>query len=487
MIPPVAADSTIPLPPFSPGGPPARDPDAAMQQTPAAGPYPIDLVLFAALLGLLGFGIVMVYSASAVYAQQKFGAADYFLKRDLAYAALGLAAMHYAARRDYGGWRKQAYPLLGVTIALLVAVLLFGARINGARRWFHLGPLSFQPAELAKLSLVIYLARSLAQKMSAQKVKSFAVGFVPHMAVAGLMMLLLLKQPDLGTAVILGLTTLMLLFVAGAKVSYLVLAFLGAAPIVYQAIVGTPWRLRRILAYIDPWPYRYDVGYQITESLISIGSGGLFGLGLGDGKQKLFFLPEAHTDYILAIVGEELGLVGLLCIAATFVLLVWRGARAAFRARDAFGCYLAFGITAVIALQAAVNLGVVLGALPTKGLPLPFVSFGGSTLVVDLFAAGILLNISRGAPEPIPRAFPSLWRRLVSGGKANRRLRGGGRRVVIVTDDQPAPPSLTTAGDRIFNGSEIVPADITLREREGTSGGPEITLRDLTPREEGSA
>jgi cell division protein FtsW len=429
---PVAADATVPTPAPQPWeSAPPREPDAATQQRTVVRGHDIDVVLFAALLALVGFGVVMVYSASAVYAAQKFGAADYFLKRDLAYAAIGLAAMAWAARRDYGAWRRWAYPLLGVTFALLVAVLICGARINGARRWFHLGPLSFQPAELAKLSLVIYLARSLAQKMAAEKVKSFAIGFVPHMVIAGLMMLLLLKQPDLGTAVILGLTTLMLLFVAGAKVSYLVLAFLGATPIVYQAIVGTPWRLRRMLAYIDPWPYRHDVGYQITESLISIGSGGLFGLGLGDGKQKLFFLPEAHTDYILAIVGEELGLAGLLCVAALFVVVVWRGARAALRARDPFGCFLGFGITAVIALQAAVNLGVVLGALPTKGLPLPFVSYGGSTLVVDLFAAGVLLNISRGAPAPVPRVFPSLWRRLNAGGKANRKRRGRGRRAVI--------------------------------------------------------
>jgi cell division protein FtsW len=427
----------------------ARDLDAAVQQpqpivasqyaaSQHSGPiaaYRVDPILFAAVVGLVGFGIVMVYSASAVYASQKFGAADYFLKRDLAYAVLGLAAMAFAVRTDYGSYRRWAYPLLGITFVLLVAVLIFGARINGARRWFHAGPFSFQPAELAKLALVIYLARSLAKK--AEKVKSFAIGFVPHMFVAGVMMLLLLKQPDLGTAVILGLTTLVLLFVAGAKVSYLSLAFLGAAPIVYQAIVGTPWRLRRMLAYIDPWPYRHDVGYQITESLISIGSGGMTGLGLGDGKQKLFFLPEAHTDYILAIVGEELGLFGLCCVAAIFMVLVWRGARAALRARDAFGCYLGFGITAVLALQATVNLGVVLGSLPTKGLPLPFVSYGGSTLIVDLFAAGILLNISRGAPEPAPRLRPSLWTRII-GSRGNRKRRGGGRRVQLDTAGQGA-------------------------------------------------
>ncbi len=408
-----------------------------MESTPeetriSASSYRIDPLLFAAVCALVGFGLVMVYSASAFYAQRSFGAADYFLRRDFAYATLGLCAMAVAARTDFERYRRWAYPLLGLTVLLLLGVLLVGARINGAKRWFHIGSLSFQPAELAKLSLMIYLARSLAKK--AEKVKSFTVGFLPHMAIAGLMMVLLLKQPDLGTAVILGMATLVLLFVAGAKVSYLVLAFLGAAPIVYQAIVGTPWRFKRMLAYLDPWHYRYDVGYQITESLISIGSGGLTGQGLGDGKQKLFFLPEAHTDYILAIVGEELGFVGLTAVALCFTLLIWRGIRAALRARNAFGCYLGFGIVAVIALQALVNLGVVLGSLPTKGLPLPFVSNGGSTLVVDLLAAGILLNISRGAPEAATtQRIVGLgwWSRLWARSNRRRWRRTTGERVQL--------------------------------------------------------
>jgi cell division protein FtsW len=334
-------------------------------------------------------------------------------------------------RVDFGAYRRWSYALLVASIGMLGAVLVVGARINGARRWFHVGGVSFQPAELAKLALVIYLAYSLAKK--AEKVRSFTVGFVPHMIVCGLMMGLLLKQPDLGTAVILGLATLILLFVAGAKISYIFIAFLAAAPVMYQAIVGTPWRLRRMLAFLDPWQYRYDVGYQITESLISIGSGGVRGLGLGDGKEKLFFLPEAHTDYVMAIVGEELGLLGICAVAALFAILVWRGARAALRARDAFGCYLGFGITAMFGLQALVNLGVVLGALPTKGLPLPFVSFGGSTLVVDLFAMGILLNISRAAPEPAGARVKGPWLPRIRwrAKKGNRKLPGGGRRIEV--------------------------------------------------------
>jgi cell division protein FtsW len=394
---------------------------------PDSSPPQQDQLLFAAVLALLAVGVVMVYSASAIYAQQKFGSPTYFLRRDLLWTALGLAAMTWAARTDFAIFRKWSYPLLVLTIAMLVAVLLVGVRINGARRWFHFAGISFQPAELAKLALVIYLASSLAKK--AEKVKSFTVGFVPHMLVCGIMMVLLLKQPNLGSAVIFGTATLLLLFVAGAKVGYIVIAVLAAAPIVYQVIVGTPFRLHRMLAFLDPWQYRYDVGYQITESLISIGSGGASGIGLGDGKQKLFFLPEAHTDYIMAIIGEELGLIGLVAIAALFLLLLWRGARAALRARDAFGCYLGFGITAMFGLQAAVNLAVVLNAIPTMGLPLPFVSFGGSTLVVDLFAMGILLNISRAAPEPSPAESGSKLPRFYLFSKKTNRRRG--KRVTV--------------------------------------------------------
>jgi cell division protein FtsW len=408
-----------------PEGVPKEPISPPVPEPPRYGPDPL---LLGTVLALTSFGLVMVYSASAVYATQKFGSATYFFRRDLLWAGLGLSAMVLAANTDFAIYRRWSYGLLLGAIGLLGAVLVVGVRINGARRWFHLAGISFQPAELAKLALVIYLATSLAKK--AEKVRSFTVGFVPHMVVCGVMMALLLKQPNLGSALIFGMATLTLLFVAGAKISYILIAFLGAAPLVYQAIVGTPFRLRRMLAYLDPWQYRHDVGYQITESLISIGSGGLTGLGLGDGKQKLFFLPEAHTDYVMAIVGEELGLLGMCGVAMVFGVLVWRGARAAVRARDPFGCYLGFGITAMFGLQALVNLAVVLGALPTTGLPMPLVSFGGSTLVVDLFAIGILLNISRAAPAT-PRAkaaWPSL--RLFRG-RANRRLRGGGRRVTV--------------------------------------------------------
>jgi cell division protein FtsW len=379
-----------------------------------------DRVLCGAVLALAAFGTVMVFSAGAVFAAKRYGDAFYFLKRELVYALIGLCGFQVALRIDYGIYRRFAYPLLAASVLLLAAVLKLGPRVGGAIRWFRFGPLSFQPSELAKFALCVYLATLLARK--AEQVKDFSVGFLPPLVVTGVLMGLLLKQPDLGTAVIFGAVALGLLFVAGTRTSYLILAVLVAAPAGWNFILSTPFRMRRMLAFLDPWAFRRDVGYQITESLISVGSGGVSGLGLGDGRQKLFFLPEAHTDFILSIVGEELGLCGILFVVAAFAVLVARGLRAALRARDPFGCYLAFGITAMFGLQALVNVGVVLGSLPTKGLPLPFISYGGTSLVASLFMAGVLGNISARHPEP-PRG--QLWSRR----RARAAGHGGNRRV----------------------------------------------------------
>ncbi len=386
----------------------------------------VDRVLVGTVLALAAFGVVMVFSAGAVFAAKKYGDATYFLKREVVYAMLGVGAMTVAMRVDYSVYRRFAYPLLFASIGSLLLVLKIGTRVGGAIRWFRLGPLSFQPSELAKLALCVYLATLLARK--AEKVRVFSVGFLPPLLVTGIMMGLLLKQPDLGTAAIFGAVALCLLFVAGTRTSYIILALLVAAPAGWNFIVSTPFRMRRMLAFLDPWAFRRDVGYQITESLISVGSGGVTGLGLGDGRQKLFFLPEAHTDFILSIVGEELGLLGILGVIAAFVVLVWRGLRAGFRARDAFGTYLAFGISAMFGLQALVNIGVVLGSLPTKGLPLPFISYGGTSLIMSLFAGGVLANISARNPEPHEGLFPSARRQK----GANRRLDTGPRIVVEV-------------------------------------------------------
>jgi cell division protein FtsW len=366
---------------------------------PPQGP---DRLLVATILGLTGFGVVMVFSAGAAFAAKTYGDWTYFLKREAVYSAAGLLAFVVGMRLDYSFYRRLAYPLLFLSMAMLAAVLKVGPAINGAVRWFRWGPLSFQPSELAKFALALYLAVLLARK--AEKVKDFRMGFLPPLAITGIFLALLLKQPDLGTAVIMGVTALGLLFVAGTRTSYILLSVLVTAPIGWQLFIAREsWRRERILAFLYPWKFRRGTGYQLYESLISVGSGGLFGQGLGQGHQKLFFLPEAHTDFILAIIGEELGLLGVLAVLLAFTLLVWRGLRAATRARDAFGCYLAFGVTLLFGLQALVNMGVVLGLLPTKGLPLPFVSYGGTSLVMSLFMAGVLANISER--EPAPQSF----------------------------------------------------------------------------------
>ncbi len=382
---------------------PIHSPSIAATETPLTlgKPRGIDVILLAAILVLLAIGTVEIYSASAVFAVRQFGSPLAFLERQLFYAGLGSVAMVWGACTDFGWLRKYAYHFLALSFLLLIAVFFVGVRINNARRWLALGPLSFQPVEVAKLSLVAFLACSLARKQ--ETIKSFTIGFLPHLVVCGGMVALLLIQPDLGSSIILGSTTLVLLFVAGTKLSYLLIALLAAAPVGYYAIVGTPWRMQRLIAFLDPWQFQRTVGYQITESLISIGSGGLSGLGLGDGKQKLFYMPEAHSDFIMSNVGEELGFLGFAVVLGMFMVIIWRGFRAATQARDIFGTYLGFGITAVFTLQALVNTAVVLGAIPAKGLTLPFVSYGGTSLIMSMLCAGVLLNISKRAPAPLSK------------------------------------------------------------------------------------
>jgi len=360
-------------------------------------PRPMDLWLLAIVLGLLVIGTVEVFSSSAVYALNKHGDSFYFLKRQLAWLGLGMGAMAFGAMSDYRWLRRWTYPLLLTALVLLIGVLLFGVKINGARRWFMFGPISVQPVELAKLSLVCYLAYSLSKK--ADQVKTFSVGFVPHLLVCAIMMGLLLKQPDLGSSIILAATTLTLLFVAGTKISYLALAVLAAAPLAYGMIIGTPWRLQRFMAYFNPEAYKQGVAYQIVQAQIGIGSGGTTGTGLGLGRQQLGYMPEGHSDFIMSTVGEEFGFVGICVVLLLFAGLIWRGIVAALNARDSFGSYLAFGITLGFAYQALINTGVVLGLLPAKGLTLPFVSYGGSSLLMSMFLTGLLLNIGQSQPH----------------------------------------------------------------------------------------
>jgi cell division protein FtsW len=370
---------------------------------PAATAVRFDPLLLCAVLGLVTLGLVMVYSASAVLAQDKLGDSLYFLKRQLTAAGMGLVAMAVAMKV---GWRKLArwaYPLLLVAIVLLVLVAIpgIGSTAGGARRWIRLPGFGLQPAELAKFAWVVYLSYSLAKKR--EKVASFSVGFVPHLALCGLLVALCMLQPDFGSSVLLVFMLFVLLFAAGAKLSYLVGMVLMALPLGYVAIASSPYRMKRILAFLDPWAHRHDVGYQVAESLMSIGSGGVTGLGLGDGRQKLFFLPEAHTDFIFSILGEETGLVGVGLLVTLYGVVLWRGVRASLAAGETFGTYLGLGITSIIAFQATVNMCVAMGLLPTKGLTLPFVSYGGTSLVVLMGAAGVLLSLSANA-QTAPRA-----------------------------------------------------------------------------------
>lgn len=357
-------------------------------------PGPVDASLAATLVGLIGFGVVMVYSASAVYASNTFGNGYHFLVRQSIFAGIALVVLYVFARIDVEWLRRLTYPALLLAVMLMLAVALgFGRSAGGASRWLAIGPVNVQPAELAKLAMILWLAHSLAKK--ANRVRTFSIGFLPHVIVAGLLMLLCLAQPDFGSAVMIALLTFVVLFAAGARAGYLLGAVLLALPVGYAAIASSPYRMRRITAFLEPFEHRQGAGYQITESLMSFGSGGWTGVGLGDGRQKLLFLPEAHTDFISAIIGEELGFVGVALLCAAFVWLVVRGLRAAWQVQDEYAGYLAAGMTLFIGLQAFTNLAVAMGLLPTKGLALPFVSYGGSSLVVNAAAAGMVLNISR--------------------------------------------------------------------------------------------
>ena len=353
--------------------------------------------LLAAAVVLLSLGVVMVYSASAIMAAERFHDPRFFLKKQLFWAALGALALWGALKLDYRRLERWFLPLLIVAGVLLVLVLVppFGAAINGTRRWLRFGPISFQPAELAKLALVVFLATFFTRR--GDDVESFWRGFVPPVGVAALLAGLVVLQPDLGNCVTLVVLTFALLFLAGGRMRHLGFVLAAVLPLVAIAIYAAPYRLRRVTAFVDPWQDPRGSGFQIIQSWLALGSGGLFGRGIGDSRQKLFYLPEAHTDFIFAIIGEELGLIGGLAVIALFVVLVWRGLRIGLRAPEPFGSYLALGITVLLATQTLVNLGVVTGLLPTKGLPLPFISFGGSALVMTMLSTGVLLNISQHA------------------------------------------------------------------------------------------
>ena len=353
-----------------------------------------DLGLLFITFALMGIGLVMLYSSSSIIAQQRFGDSMYFVKKQILFAMVGIAVLILSKNLPYVVYRRLVYVILAISLLSLIIVLLpqIGHRVGGARRWLRFGPLSLQPAEFAKLALIIYISYSLAKKDD--RVQEFSVGYVPHLLVTAVFVGLVIMQPDLGTAVTFSILVFLLLFIAGVRLRYLLATGLALAPLLALAIAQTSYRWERLLAFLNPWRDPSDTSFQLLHSLLALGSGGPFGVGLGSGQQKLFYLPEPHTDFILAVIGEETGIVGVSIVLLLYALLVYKGVKIALKAPDRYGTYLAFGLTLVIGLQALINSAVVMGLLPTKGLPLPFISYGGSSLLTNLAAMGILMNIS---------------------------------------------------------------------------------------------
>ncbi|HXU44201.1 MAG TPA: putative lipid II flippase FtsW [Thermoanaerobaculia bacterium] len=352
-----------------------------------------DKLLFAAVALLVGFGLVMVYSASAAIARDRAALINPFLLKQSLAAVLGLVAMAVAMHVDYRVLRRTEviYGLLAGIVVLLVAVL-FSGHLNGTQRWFFLAGLSIQPSELAKLALIPFAAHQISRKLD--RVNRLDL-LLPVAVVCGLVCGLILIEPDFGTAVLLASTVFFLLFLAGLSWRYVVGGFALALPLLYALVIAVPYRRERFFAFLDPEKDALGSGFQALQSLIAIGSGGPLGLGAGQSLQKLYFLPHPESDFIYAILCEELGMLGGLLLVALFGVVAWRGFRAGLRAPDDFGRYLAWGFTTVIVLQALLNISVALALLPTKGIPLPFISYGGSSLVVTMTACGVLLNLSQ--------------------------------------------------------------------------------------------
>jgi cell division protein FtsW len=352
-----------------------------------------DLVLLGVTVALLGFGLVMVWSASSALAQERHGSPYYFLLKQVAWSVLGLAGMVAALRLDYRTLRRPAvvYSLLIAATVLLIGVL-FLRPVNETHRWIRMGALSFQPAELAKLAIVLFLAYHVERR--AERVNELTTLF-PALLLLGWFGFLILIQPDLGTAFCLVLTGAVMLYVGGVRLKYFAVLAIPALVVLYAAVMTVPWRRVRVTSFINPWSDPQGAGYQVIQSLIAVGTGGVTGVGLMEGRQKLFYLPYPYSDFIFAVIGEELGMLGALAVVLAFVVLLWRGLKAAWSAPDDFGRFLAAGITLSIVFQALINVSVVLGLLPTKGIPLPFISAGGSSLVFALFGVGLVANVSQ--------------------------------------------------------------------------------------------
>lgn len=353
-----------------------------------------DIGLLFPVLFLVGIGIVMVYSASSAVALKKFGSDYLFLKKQAIFALIGIVGLVACRHIPYRWYRPLTYPLLGLALLFLLAVQFtdFGQAAGGSARWLRFGKFSFQPSEFARFALIVFLAYSLDKK--GERLKEFSIGFFPHVVVLAVFAFCILGQPDFGSVVILAALTWLMMFVGGVRFLHLFVSLVASLPVAYWFLMSAEYRVKRILSFLNPWQYPADEGYQIVHSLMAFGTGGLWGAGIGKGYQKLFYLPEPHTDFIFSIIGEEFGLLGVMIIIVLYALILWKGIQIARHAPDTFGSLMAIGLTTAMGLQVCINMGVTLGLLPTKGLTLPFLSYGGTSLLLNMASIGILMNIS---------------------------------------------------------------------------------------------
>lgn len=355
----------------------------------------IDFIMFITVMLLVVIGVVMVYSASSYYSffSKKYNYDSmFFLKKQLMWAILGSTFMIFAIKIDYHKLKKYTPIMIIATIGLLIAVL-FSKEVNGARRWINLGFATIQPSEIAKYIVVLILAKMIEEK--GEKMKTFWSGVIPCLCIAGFFSGMVLLQKNLSIASVIMIVSLIILFASGSKMSHLLMITVPLFLAGVAATVFEPYRLKRLMSFRNPWADPKETGYQLIQSLLALGSGGIFGMGLGKSRQKCFYIPEPHNDFIFSVIGEELGLIGCVLIIFLYLVFIWRGIRTALRAKDIYGTVLAVGITSVVAIQAIINIAVVSGSMPVTGVPLPFISYGGSSLIFNMFAMGILLNITR--------------------------------------------------------------------------------------------
>ena len=355
-----------------------------------------DRILFVTTLALVVFGLVMVFSSSAVISSEQFGSAYVFLMRQLVWGVAGLVTMLMVMRVDYRHYRHPAFVFLALSVSLALLVLvLFADRSHNTHRWFRWGPVSFQPSELSKPVLIVFLAWFLERRIAL--VNDLLHTVLPAGLVVGTAAALIVWEPDLGTAATIVFVACGLFFLAGLRLRYFLAPVVASVPLFYLLVMRVPYRWKRVEGFLDPYADPLGKGFHVIQSLIAVGTGGLGGLGLMQGRQKLFYLPAPHTDFIFAVAAEELGLIGAAALIACFGVILWRGLAASLRAPELFGQFLAAGLTLMIVAQAFINISVVIGIMPTKGIPLPFISYGGSSLLFSLLAMGVLLNITQYA------------------------------------------------------------------------------------------